>query len=186
MQTRKKAKIVGEEEQASTKLANGMRGVMSEEGLEGWKMQKHVQESVENGALAQCNVNEEQVQVNVEVRETSTTNLATIEVDLQKIIKMIVEQENVVIAPKSKEDENVIRHVEIDASDIFILIYNLLPTHPLYLKGWVGFVFGKFVFAILLLILVFKLLPHLPFKCEKVDGAFFWFKSLSNTIHFCR
>jgi hypothetical protein len=33
----------------------------------------------------------------VEVGETSTTNL-TIEVDLQKTIEMIVEQENVVIA----------------------------------------------------------------------------------------
>ncbi len=58
----KKERIVGEEEQTSTKLANGMGGVMNERGLEGWKMQKHVQESVEDGALAPCNVNEEQMQ----------------------------------------------------------------------------------------------------------------------------
>jgi hypothetical protein len=59
--------------------------VMNEKGLEGWKMQKHVQVSVD--ALAACNVNEEQVQVNVEVGETSTTDFAIIEVDLQKIMK---------------------------------------------------------------------------------------------------
>jgi len=36
----------------STKLANGMGGVMNEGGLEGWKMQKHVQTNVEDCALA--------------------------------------------------------------------------------------------------------------------------------------
>jgi hypothetical protein len=60
-----------------------------------------------------------------------------------------MEQENVVLVLKLKEDEHVIEHVEIDARDIFILTYNLLPTHPFYLRGWVGFVFGKFVFAYL-------------------------------------
>jgi len=63
-----------------------MGGVMNERGLEGWKMQKHVQVIVEDGALTPCNVNEEQVQKSVEVKETCTTNLATIEIDLQKII----------------------------------------------------------------------------------------------------
>jgi hypothetical protein len=38
MQTQKKTRIARKEEQASTKLANGMGGVMSERGLEGWKM----------------------------------------------------------------------------------------------------------------------------------------------------
>jgi hypothetical protein len=61
-----------------------MGGVMNEVGLEGWKMQKHVQASVEDGALAQCNVNEEQMQASVEVGETSTTDLVTIEIGLQK------------------------------------------------------------------------------------------------------
>jgi hypothetical protein len=87
---------------------------------------------------------------------------------------MIVEQQNVALVLKVEEDEHILRHVEIDVGDIFILIYNLLPTHPLYLKGWVGFVFDKFVFVIPLFILVFKFLPHLPFPCEKVGGAFFW------------
>ncbi len=36
--------------------------------------------------------------MNVEVGETSTTDLAIIKVDLQKTIEKIVEQENVVIA----------------------------------------------------------------------------------------
>jgi hypothetical protein len=85
----------GEEEHPSTKLADGMGGVMNEGGLEGWKLQKHMQVNVEDGALDQCSVNEEQVQASVEVGETFTTNLATIEIDLQKIIEMIVEQENV-------------------------------------------------------------------------------------------
>ncbi len=48
---------------------------------------------------------------------------------MQKIIKMIVEQENVAFVSKPKEDEHVIGHVEIDVGDIFILTYNLLPTH---------------------------------------------------------
>jgi hypothetical protein len=94
--------------------------VMSEGGLEGLKMQKHMQASVEDGALAPCNVNEEQVQVTIEVGETSTIDFATIEVDLQKNIEMMVEQENVALASKPEEDEHVIEHVEIDASDIFI------------------------------------------------------------------
>jgi len=38
-----------------------MGGVTNEKGLEGWKMQKHMQASVEDGALILCNVNEEQV-----------------------------------------------------------------------------------------------------------------------------
>jgi hypothetical protein len=38
-----------------------MRDVMNQRGLEGWKMQKHMQVNVEDGALAPCNINEEQV-----------------------------------------------------------------------------------------------------------------------------
>ncbi len=57
MQTWKKTRIAGEKEQTSTKLVDGMGNVMNEGGLEGWKMQKHVQEIVEDGALAPCNIN---------------------------------------------------------------------------------------------------------------------------------
>jgi predicted N-acetyltransferase YhbS len=52
--------------------------------------------------------------MNVEVRETSIANLAIIEVDLQKIIEMIMEEENVALVLVQKEDEHVIGHVEID------------------------------------------------------------------------
>ncbi len=79
------------------------------------------------------------MQVSVEVGETYIANLVIIKVDLQKTIELIVEQENVVMVPELKEDEHVIQHFEIDACDIFILTYNLLPTHPLYFRGWVGF-----------------------------------------------
>ncbi len=74
-----------------------MEGVMDEGNLEGRKMQQ-VQSSVEDGALTLCNVNEEQMQMGVEVEETSTRDVVTIEFDLQKIIEMIVEQENVAFA----------------------------------------------------------------------------------------
>jgi hypothetical protein len=124
-----------------------------------------VQANVENGALPPCNVDEEQVQASAEVGETSTSNFITIEANLQKTIEMIMEQENVALALEPKEDEHVIGHVEIHVGDIFILTYNPLPINPLYLRGWVGFFFGKFVFAIPLIILVFKLLPYLPFPC---------------------
>jgi hypothetical protein len=68
--------------------------------------------------------------MSVEVGETSIADLATIEVDLQKTIEMIMEQENVALASKPKEHEHAIGHVDIDASDIFILTYNLLLAHP--------------------------------------------------------
>jgi hypothetical protein len=45
-------------------------------------MQKHMQVSVEDGALAKCNVNEEQVQVSIEVRETFIADLIIIKIDL--------------------------------------------------------------------------------------------------------
>jgi hypothetical protein len=52
MQPQQRTRTVKKEDHASTKLVDGMGSVMSEGGLEGWKMQKHVQTSVEDGALA--------------------------------------------------------------------------------------------------------------------------------------
>jgi hypothetical protein len=95
--------------------------------------------SVEDGALAPHNVNEDQIRASVEVGETFTIKHLIIKIDLQNIIEMKLEEENVAIVSMQKEDEHVIKHVEIDVGDIFILTYNLLPTHPLYLRGWVGF-----------------------------------------------
>jgi hypothetical protein len=62
-----------------------------------------MQASVEDGALAPCNINKEQVQASVEVGETSTGDLAIIEIDLQKTIEMIVEQESVTLASEPKK-----------------------------------------------------------------------------------
>jgi hypothetical protein len=62
-----------------------------------------MQTSVEDGALAPCTINEKQVQANVEVGKTSTTDLTKIEIDLQKTIEIIVEQENVTFALKPKK-----------------------------------------------------------------------------------
>jgi len=44
----------------------------------------------------------------VEVGETSTLELVTIKIDLQKTIEMIAKQENVVLASVQKENEHVI------------------------------------------------------------------------------
>jgi hypothetical protein len=60
---------------------------MSEGGLEGWKMQKHVQARVENGALAQCNVNEEQMQASVEVGETLHQILPQLKLTYKTLLK---------------------------------------------------------------------------------------------------
>jgi hypothetical protein len=40
MQTRKKTRIGGEEQQASVESIDGMGGVMNERNLEGWEMQQ--------------------------------------------------------------------------------------------------------------------------------------------------
>ncbi len=64
-----------------------MGGVTKEEGLEGWKMQKHVHLNVDNGALISYNVNEEQVQTNVEVGETFTINLLQLKLICKKLLK---------------------------------------------------------------------------------------------------
>ncbi len=84
--SKKKQGLLENTKHSSTKLIDGMGGVMSERDLEEWKMQKHMQANVEDGGLAPCNVNEEQVQASVEVGDTCTIILVTIEVDLQKVI----------------------------------------------------------------------------------------------------
>ncbi len=49
------------------------------------------------------------MQAIIEVGETSTTNQVTIEVDLQKTIKMITKQKNVIFASMEEEDEHVLQ-----------------------------------------------------------------------------
>jgi ribosomal protein L18E len=69
------------------------------------------------------------MQVSVDVGETSTTNVSKIEVELQKPIDMIEEQE-IVVPNAMLEQNNVQPHVEIDGGDTLNFIsYNYLP-HP--------------------------------------------------------
>jgi len=101
------------------------------------------------------------VQANVEVGETYIVDVAKIEVDLQTIIEMIVEQKIIILVSmqeQDNEDEHVITHVDIDVGEILNLI---CPTHPLYLRGSMGFFFK---FAIPSLIVVLKILPRPSFS----------------------
>ncbi len=119
----------------------------------------------------------------------SIADVVRIEVDLHKTIEMIVEQENVtlfLVLEQDNENEHVIKHVDIDASDILNLTYNLLPYTFFLFERMGGFFFCQFVIAIPSLIVVLKLLPHLPSPCEKVGVAFFWSKTLGNTLRLCK
>jgi hypothetical protein len=82
---------------------------------------QQVQASVES-ALALSMINEEQVQASVDVKETSTTNVIRIEVDLVKIILNIVEQE-IIDSPPMLKQENANEVVDIDRNDILNFIY---------------------------------------------------------------
>jgi uncharacterized protein (DUF1786 family) len=74
-----------------------MGGAMNEEDLETRLMKQQVQVDVEDVGALTLNENiEKQMQVGVDVGETSTTYVNKIEVEFQKIIDMIEEQEIVV------------------------------------------------------------------------------------------
>ncbi len=97
-----------------------------------------------------------------------------------------MEQENGALVSKLKEDEHVIGHVEIDASDIFILTYNLLPTHPLYLKGWMGF-FQQICVCKTFINFGFQTFCPPSFSMwENGWGILFWFKFWNNIVQLCR
>ncbi len=78
---------------------------------------QQTQVGVKNVVALALNGNvEEQVQARVDVGETSTIDVSKIEVELQKPINMIEEQESVV--PNAMlEQNNVQPHVEIDGGD---------------------------------------------------------------------
>jgi len=67
--------------------------------------------------------------------------------------------------------------MHIDGGDIlnFTYYYNLSP-HPSFQVEKMGGIFlkVKVVIVISFLNVVLKPLPHLPFPCEKLGGAFFW------------
>jgi hypothetical protein len=55
---------------------------------------------------------------------------------------LIIERQDDVVPPPMLEEENANKdvepHAQIDGGGILNLFYNLLPTHPLKWKGWVG------------------------------------------------
>jgi len=70
-----------------------------------------------------------------------------------------------------------------------LLIIINCPTHPLYLKGWVGFFFVKFVIAIPSLIMVLKPLvapPTFLLHVKRWVGHSFLFKFVGNTFRLSR
>ncbi len=98
-----------------------MWGLRKEGDLETRDGGQQVQANVES-ALAPSMINEEQVQVGVDVKETSTIDVVRIEVDLAKIIMNIVEQETIDSPPMLKQ-ENANEVVHIVRSDILNFIY---------------------------------------------------------------
>ncbi len=97
MQTWKRGRTDVSNSQASVEFVDGMGGAMNEEDLETRLMKQQVQVDVEDVGALTLNENiEKQMQVGVDVGETSTTYVNKIEVEFQKIIDMIEEQEIVV------------------------------------------------------------------------------------------
>jgi len=97
MQTWKRGRTNVSNSQASVEFVDGLGGAMNEEDLETRLMKQQVQVDVEDVGALTLNENiEKQMQVGVDVGETSTTYVNKIEVEFQKIIDMIEEQEIVV------------------------------------------------------------------------------------------
>ncbi len=97
---------------------------MNEEHLKARVMGQ--QTSVENVVplVASEIVEEEEVQVGENVGETSKGNIDQVEMDLERTILMIIDQENVVhVVPLPKQEnanEDVELHAHIDGDDITI------------------------------------------------------------------
>jgi len=68
----------------------------------------------------------------------------------------MIKDQQIVAPGQENANEDVKLHAQIGGGDILYLIIINCPTHPLYLKGWVGFLFVKFVIVIPSLIMVFK------------------------------
>jgi hypothetical protein len=75
-------------------------------------------------------------------------------------------------------NEHVAPHVDIDEGEILnFTYYNSLPHPSFQVEKISGVVFLiNFLVAIPSLIVVLKLLPHLPSPCERVSWAFFGVK----------
>ncbi len=114
----------GTYQQVLVDVVDGMGGVIHDKHLEAKVMGQQV--SVENVVplLASEIVKEEEMQVGEDVGETSKGDVGEVEMDLEKTILMIEDEENVVLVTPQLEQENanedVEPHAHIDGSDIAI------------------------------------------------------------------
>ncbi len=164
------------DQQAQVEVVCGIRGVMKEKDVKVGVIGQQAKDVV---ALAPNGNIEEEMQTNVEVGEIFTIiNVSRIEVELQKTIDIIEDQEIVALGQENANGDVELR-VQIDGGDIMYLIIINCHTHPLQLRGWVGFLFVKFVITILSLLVILKPLPTPPsFSMDKVGGAFFFVLNL--------
>jgi hypothetical protein len=97
MQTWRKAMNAGTYQQVLVDVVDGMGGVIHDKHLEAKVMGQQV--SVENVVplLASEIVKEEEMQVGEDVGETSKGDVGEVEMDLEKTILMIEDEENVVL-----------------------------------------------------------------------------------------
>jgi hypothetical protein len=125
MKTRNGAK----DQQAGAKFVGGIGGVMEERDV---KVRVIGQQTKDVIALAPNGNIEEAVQANVEVGETyATTDVNIIEVELQRIIGMIEDQE-IIAHGQENANVDVDLHAQIDeVKYCTLLIINNCPTHPL-------------------------------------------------------
>ncbi len=150
----------------------GIRGIMKERDVEVGVIGQQVEDVV---AQAPNGNIEEEMQANVEVGEIFIIiDVSRIEVELQRTIDIIEDQE--IVAPRQENANGDVEfHAQIDGGDIVYLIIINCRTHPLQLRGWVGFFFVKFVITIPSLLVVLKHFPTPPsFSMEKVGRAFFF------------
>ncbi len=122
MQTWKKAKNVKADKQVLIEVVDGMGGVMK--GI--WRLVWWKQVGVENvvSLVPSDIIEKEQVEADEDIGETSTRDFDQIEMDLEKTILMVEEQENVVIIIPLLEQENSNEygepHAHIDGGGITI------------------------------------------------------------------
>jgi hypothetical protein len=105
-----------------------MGGVMNDEHLEAKVMGQVSVENVVPLIVSEI-VEEEEVQVDEDVGETFKGDVDQVEMDLERIILMIEDQENVVlVVPLLKQEnanEDVEPHAHIDGGDITIELHLL-------------------------------------------------------------
>jgi hypothetical protein len=106
MQTQKKAMNVGTDQQLFAKTIDGMGGVMNEKHLEVRVMGQQTSVEVMVPLVPIEIVKEEQVEVGEDIRETSKGNANEIEIDLERTILMIKDQENAIHVAPLLEQEN--------------------------------------------------------------------------------